>query len=98
MVEAIQIQASGVTLTTSGTSARNAIPNNASGKAPNYVRIQVTNYAYVKFGDSAVTATTNDVLLSPNESTEFAISGNTHIAVIQQATAGVVNITPLENV
>lgn len=96
-VEAKQIQAAGVTISTSGTSASQALPNNGSGTKPNYVRIQVTNYAYIKFGVSGVTATTSDILMSPNNCEEFAISGNTHIAAIQQAAAGVVNVTPLEN-
>lgn len=98
MVEAKQIQAVGTTITTSGTSANAAIPNNGSGKSPNYVRVQASAFAYIKFGVSGVAATTNDILLSPNEPETFAVSGNTFIAAIQQAAAGVVNVTPLENV
>lgn len=91
------ITVSGVTLTTSGTSASAAIPNNSSGLRPNYVRIQVTNYAFIKFGVSGAAATANDILISPNEPEVFAISGLTHIAAIQQAAAGVINITAMEN-
>lgn len=97
-VEAKQIQAAGVSITTSGTSASQTLPNNASSLKPNYVRVQVTAFAYIKFGVSGVAATTTDILMSPNEPEVFAISGNTHIAAIQQAAAGVVNVTPLENV
>lgn len=96
--DAKQIQAVGASITTSGTSANAAIPNNASGKAPNYVRLQCTNFAFVKFGVSGVTATSNDILLSPNEPEVFQVSGNTYIAAIQQAAAGIVNVTALENV
>lgn len=97
MDDAKHIQAVGVTITTSGTSARGAITNNGSGEKPRYVRVQSSAFAYIKFGDSSVTATTNDALLSPNEPEVFVVSGNTHIAAIQQASAGVVNVTPLEN-
>lgn len=97
--DAKQIQAVGATFATSGVSANAAIPNNASGKAPGYVRVQVSNFAYIKFGiGSGTTATTNDILLSPNEPEVFQVSGNTYIAGIQQSVAGVVNITALENV
>lgn len=95
--EAIQIQASGSTLTTSATSASVAIPLTSSGTKPNYVRIQVTNYQFIKFGNSAVTATSNDILVSPNESELYKVNGNTHVAVIQQAAAGLFNVTPLED-
>lgn len=96
--DAIQIQASGAILTTSATSQRVAIPNTASGTKPNYVRIQVVNFAYVKFGDSTVTAaSTTGILMSPNDREIFKVSGNTHVAVIWQAAAGVFNIMPLED-
>lgn len=97
MTEAVQIQASGSTLTTSATSQRVAIPNTASGIKPNYVRVQVTNYQFIKFGDLNVTATSNDILVSPNESELYKVNGNTHVAVIQQAAAGLFNVTPLED-
>jgi hypothetical protein len=32
----------------------------------------------------------------PGEAEIFIVSGNTHIAAIQQAAAGVVNVTPIE--
>lgn len=96
--EARMITASGTTMTASASSINVTIPNTVSGKPPNYVRIQVTNYAFIKFGASGVAATSNDILMSPNEPEVFAISGSTYIACIQQASGGLVNITPLENV
>lgn len=96
--EARMITAVGTTLTAGGTSINGAIPNTVSGKPPNFVRIQVTNYAFIKFGVAGVVATSNDILMSPNEPEIYAISGNTYIACIQQAAGGLVNITPLENV
>jgi len=98
MAESIHIQAPGITLTSSTTSTSGAIPNTGSGIRPNHVRIQVTNYAYVKFGASTVTATNSDILLSPNNAEHFRVSGNTHIAVIQHNNSASVNITPLEDI
>ena len=89
--------ASGTTLTSSATSVSAAIPFNSSGKLPNYVRVQVTNYAFIKFGVSSVAATSNDILISPNEPEIFSISGTTYIACIQQAAGGLVNVMPLED-
>lgn len=97
MDDAKVITAAGVTLTSSGTSSNAAIPNNSSGQRPNYIRIQVTNYAFVKFGTAGVVATSNDILVSPNEPEVFAISGTTYIACIQQAAGGIVNVTAMEN-
>lgn len=96
--DAKQIQAVGTSITTGAASANAAIPNNASGKAPNYVRVQASAFAFIKFGVSGVAATANDILISPNEPEVFIVSGNTFVAAIQQAVAGVVNVTPLENV
>ena len=95
--DAIQIQAAGVTLTTGAASTNSAIPNTASGTRPNYARIQSTAFCFVKFGAAGVTATSNDILLSPNESEIYKVSGNTYIAGIQQAAAGLLNVTPLED-
>lgn len=97
-VESKKIATSGVTITTSAVSANASIPPNSSGTAPNYVRVQTTNYAFIKFGAAGVAATSNDVLISPNEPEVFSVNGFVSIAAIQQAAAGVVNITPLDNV
>jgi hypothetical protein len=96
MDEAIQIQAAGVSITTSGTSASQAIPNDSSGRKARYVRVACTALAFIKFGASGVAATSSNILIMPGEAEIFIVSGNTHIAAIQQAAAGVVNVTPIE--
>lgn len=95
--DAIQIQAVGVSLTTSGTSNRGTIPNTASGTKPNYIRISVTANCFVKVGDSSVVATNADILMVPADNLILKVSGNTNIAAIQQGSAGICNITPLED-
>lgn len=93
-----QIAAVGITVATSATAASAAIPNTFSGTLPKFVRIQVTQYSYIKFGSTAgVTATNNDILISPNEPEVFTVAGNTYISVLQHGSSGVVNITALEN-
>lgn len=95
--DAIKIQNAGITLTTGAASTNGAIPNTLSATKPNYVRIQSTAFCFVKFGASGVAATSSDILLSPNESEIYKVNGNTHVAAIQQAAAGLLNIAPLED-
>jgi hypothetical protein len=95
---ALSVIATGSNITTSGTSARTTIPNAASGSAPFYVRVACTVAAYVRLGDSSVVAAAGDTLLAPGESLVLKVCGATHIAAIQQASAGVVNVVPLEDV
>lgn len=96
--DALQIGAVGSTITTGAASTRITIPTNAAAQKPNYLRIASTAYAFVKIGDSSVTATSNDILLQPNEELYIVVSGNTHVAAIQDTAAGKVNVIPLDNV
>jgi len=95
--DAIQIQATGVSLTTSGTSTNATIPNTASGTKPNYIRICVTANCFVKIGQSGVAATNTAILMIPTDHLILKVSGNTTIAAIQQAGAGICNVMPLED-
>lgn len=95
---AVAIVASGFSAATGAASARTAIPNNASGTAPTYVRVAARNECYVRIGDSSVVATANDVLIQPADSLIMQVPRNmTHIAYIQGTSAGQVNVVPLEN-
>lgn len=94
----ISVTASGFSAATGAASARTAIPNDSSGRAPNYIRVAARNECYVKVGDSTVTATTNDVLVQPADSVIMHVpKGLTHIAYIQGTAAGSVNVVPLDN-
>lgn len=95
---AMHIVSTGVSAATGAASARSAIPVDASGNRPKYIRVAGRNECYVKVGDSTVTATTNDVLVQPADAVILQVTtGHTHIAYIQGTAAGQVNIVPLEN-
>ena len=96
---------SGVVITTAGfsaatgaASAASTIPNDSSGRTPNYIRVAARNECYVKLGVAGVTATTSDILVQPADSIFLQVpKGVTHIAYIQGTAAGQVNVVPLEN-
>lgn len=96
--DAITVIASGATISTSGTSARVALPNMSSGEGPRYIRVSATAAAYVKLGkDNTVTAAAGDLLVQPADAVILSVNRNTYIAAIQVAGAGVVQVSPLEN-
>jgi hypothetical protein len=93
----LKIAATGLQVTTGGTTAAAAIPNDSSGNRARWVRLQALANCYVRPGVSTVVATVNDVLLSPNEAVVLDVNGMTHIAHIQEAVGAKFNISPLEN-
>jgi len=94
----VTIVATGVSAATGAASASSTIPNDSSGRAPNYIRVAARNECYVKLGVAGVTATSNDILVQPADSVILQVpKGVTTIAYIQGTAAGVVNIMPLEN-
>lgn len=95
--EAFSTNATGVQVTTGATTASVAIPNNAAGKLPKHVRLQSTGNCYVRLGGSSVTATVNDILLSPNNHLILTVGGFTNLAYLQEGSAVKLNITPLES-
>ena len=95
---ALQIFATGVNITTSGTSSGATIPLSSAGTVPRYVRISATVSACVRIGTGAQTAVATDLLVQPSEAVILATNGCTHIAAIQQAAAGVVQVSPVEDI
>lgn len=91
------ITATGATITTSGTSASVSIPNCANGVKPLYIRVAATVAAYVKLGKTTATAVAGDVLIQPGDSLVLSTNGLDVIAAIQVAAAGVVQVSPLDN-
>lgn len=92
------IAVTGVSITTSGTSASATIPNDSSGSIPRYVRIAATAAAYVRFGKTTATAVTTDMLVQPGDSQIVAVPGGCDkVAAIQDAAAGKVQVSPCEN-
>ena len=94
----ITVAAAGFNAATGAASASSAIPNDSSGRAPNFIRVAARNECYVKLGVTGVAATTADILVQPADSVILQVpKGITHIAYIQGVSAGVVNVVPLEN-
>lgn len=94
----VTIVAVGFSAATGAASANTAIPNDSSGRAPNYIRVSARNECYVKLGTSGVAATVNDILVQPADSLILQVpKGITHIGYIQGTAAGQVNVVPLEN-
>lgn len=98
MDDFITVTATGVLITTSGTSAGSALPNASSGEVPRYVRIASTAAATVRMGAGAQTAITTDMLVQVGDAVVLAVPrGVTHIAAIQVTAAGVVQVSPIED-
>lgn len=94
----ISVSTTGFTAATGASSARSPIPVDGSGNRPTFVRISGINECYVKLGDSTVTATANDLLIQPADAVLIQVGkGITHIAYIQGAAAGKVNVQALDN-
>lgn len=98
MDDFLTVAKTGAAVTTSGTSAGAALPTMLSGEAPRYIRVAATAPAYFRVGVGAQTAVTTDLLVQPADAVILHIpSGVTHFAAIQVAAAGVVQVSPLEN-
>jgi hypothetical protein len=96
--DAIYIINAGAQITTSGTSARVAIPVASNGAIPRFVRVAATAAAGIRFGDNTVVATNADTQVQPGDSQVLIVpKGATNIAAIQIAAGGNVQISPLEN-
>jgi aspartate/methionine/tyrosine aminotransferase len=97
MFNRVNIQATGSTIATGAASASVALPNNAAGVAPEWVRVVATAAAYVKVGPSTVTAAAGDMLVQPGDGVLLRAKGWTHIAAIQVTAGGTVQISPVED-
>ena len=95
---ALQIFATGVNITTGAASAGATIPLASNGAVPRYIRVSATVSACVRIGTGAQTAVATDLLVQPSEAVILATNGCTHIAAIQQAAAGVVQVSPVEDI
>lgn len=94
----VSVLATGASITTGAASASATIPNDSSGSVASYVRVTATVAAHVRIGVAAATAVATDMLVQPGDSVVLHIPrGYTKIAAIQNAAAGVVIVTPLDN-
>jgi len=90
------VGAVGVTVTSGGSSAETAIPNDASGSTSKVVRITSNGTAHVKAVLTGTAATANDIMVGPGDGIFLHVQGFTHIAYIQQASGSKINIIPIE--
>ena len=95
---ALQIVASGANITTGAASAGTTIPFGSNGAVPKFIRISATVAACVRIGTGVQTAVATDMLVIPGDSVIMATLGCTHIAAIQQSAAGVVQVSPVEDI
>jgi len=87
----------GAIIATSGTSASVAIPTNSSGEIPRWVRIAATQAACVRLTKGASTAVTTDLQVQPGDAVIIRSHAFDTVSAIQVTSAGVVQISPLED-
>ena len=94
----ITVTTTGVTLVSGAASSGTTIPNMSSGEKPRFIRIAATQASCIRIGAGAQTAVTTDLQVQPGDAVILHVpSGVTHIACIQAALAGIVQVSPLEN-
>ena len=94
----ITVSVTGVALATSAVSNSTTIPNMSSGEKPRFIRVAATQPACVRIGAGAQTAVTTDLQVQPGDAVILQVaSGVVTIAVVQVTAAGVVQVSPLEN-
>lgn len=96
--DAYKIVGAGTTLAVTTTSSRSALPQTQDGVNgnPRYVRVLPEAACYIKFGDSGVVATLNDILVQPNMAEVFSVRGCTNVAAITRTGTANVNVVPVE--
>jgi hypothetical protein len=95
---AITVTKTGVTQASGAASAGGALPTMSSGEIPRKIRIAASAAACVRIGVGAQTAVATDLQVQPGDAVILNVpQGYTNFAVIQVAAAGVVQISPLED-
>lgn len=95
--EFITLGATGIRLASSGTSSGAALPVGLAGDVSRLIQITATAAAHIRIGSGAQTAVNTDTMVQPGDSKVITTNGATHIAVIQASAAGIVQVSPLEN-
>ena len=93
----ITVSKTGIQIATTATSAGATLPLDSSGGVPRLIRIAATAAACIRIGAGAQTAVTTDLQVQPGDSVVLTTNGATHIAAIQVNAAGIVQVSPLEN-
>ena len=93
------VAVTGVTLASGAASTGTTLPVMSSGERPRYIRVAASAPACVRIGAGAQTALVTDLTVQPGDAVILAVAtGITNIACIAAtATAGIVQISPLED-
>jgi len=88
----------GITIATSAASSNQVLPNMSSGEKPRFIRIAATQPACIRIGSGTQTAVTTDLQVQPGDAVILQVpTGVNNIAAVQVTTAGIVQVSPLEN-
>ena len=94
----VTVTATGKSQASGAASAGQALPVMSSGESPRYIRVAATAPACFRLGIGGVpTAVATDLQVQPGDAVILSVNGATHFACIQVASAGVVQVSPLEN-
>lgn len=105
MGDALKITKSGVTINvTTSAVTPTLLPTNEASEFPRVVRVSIdTGAAYVKVGcpasgtvSAVLTATLNDILLTPNESLLLSTRGQCYIGAVTRSSTCNLNVVPVE--
>ena len=94
---AIQVVSTGVNVASAAISAVGTIPNNTAGAVAKFARFAVTQATYIRLGTGTPVAVSTDLMVLPGESEVIATLGMLNFAVLQVTTAGIVQVSPIEN-
>lgn len=87
----------GSNTTTGSASVSGTLPLGSDGLAPDYIYLTATAACHVRFSPTAApTAVATDILIQANTAYRFRTIGLPYFAVIQDTSAGVLHITPLD--
>ena len=99
MKDFITVVKTGVQQASGAASAGQLLPTDSAGNVPRFVRVAATAPACIKLGKGVPTATGADTQIQPGDSEIMQVPGGfDSFAVIQVASAGLVQISPLENI
>lgn len=96
---ALSVVKTGIAVVTGVASVSAAIPTTSGNTLPYYISLSATQATYVKVGKGAQIAVPGDLLIQPGLPMVILCCGPNidQIAAIQVTTAGILQVSPLEN-
>lgn len=94
----ITVVSTGSNTASGAASAGTTIPLCLSGEVPRYIRVAASVAAYFRIGGGAQTAVITDMMVQPGDAVVISVpKGVTNYACLQVGSAGVVQVSPMEN-